>query len=554
MYAYRTPGVRFEWLDPPAGIATRRTDVAGFVGITRRGPLHEPVKVESWTQFVSTFGAHTAQGYLAYAVEGFFLNGGRTCWVVRIADPEKAHPASIELLDDFGARTLRLTATTPGTWGEDITVSVARTDADRFSLTLQTSDGGIELWRNLTMQSDDRQRFVEELINDKTAGSLLVCAKVLSTTGSPLSTPSGQAPNLRHGVGRLAGGRDGLTTISPAHLSGEGAPPHERWGLAALELVDEVSIVAVPDLMEKPRVEPRHAPRRIACEVTDAEPSPPPLPAEPTEFPPPLSDVQLEVLQSAVVRHCERLQDRVAVLDPRLGDVTPTQVTAWRQGIDSSYAALYWPWLRCPDPLRLDGLLRPVPPSGHVAGIYASGDLRVGVHTPPANQVLEGVDDVVAATDDIAHGDLSGQSVNVIRVWNGQGIRVAGARTLSTNPLWRYVNVRRLLNMIEESILEDTQWTVFEPNTPDLQRSVDRVVRSFLDRLWRRGMLDGASASDAYFVRCDETTNPPAEVDAGRLICLVGVQPPLPAEFVIVRIGRTTDAVEIVETAGVNSG
>jgi hypothetical protein len=555
MYPYRTPGVRFEWLDPPPGIGDRRTDIAGFVGIAARGPLHEPVKVESWTQFTSTFGAHIAQAYLAYAVEGFLLNGGRTCWVVRVADPRAVRPASLELLDDYGTPVLRLMARTKGTWGHDIVVSLARTAADRFSLTLQTSDGGIELWRNLSMDPGDAQRYVVPLLNDVGAGSRLVGAEDLSAVvGLAPTMPSDRASNLRHGVGRLTGGSDGLATLGPEHFSGDGAPENVRWGLAALELVDEVSIVALPDVMTKPRVQERRPRRRLRCDAVDGEAPQPPLPDEPADFPPPFTDLDLEMLQTAVVRHCERLQDRVAVLDPRLGDTTPALAAAWRQAVDSAYAALYWPWLRCPDPLRLEGLVRAVPPSGHVAGIYARGDLRVGVHKPPANELLEGVSDVVAATDDVAHGDLNSLGINVIRVWNGQGIRVAGARTLSRDPLCRYVNVRRLLNMIEEGICEDTPWTVFEPNGPELWRQVDGAVRGLLDRLWRRGMLDGASAADAYFVTCDETTNPPAEVDAGRVICLIGIQPPLPAEFVIVRIGRTADSVEIIETAGVPSG
>jgi hypothetical protein len=222
--------------------------------------------------------------------------------------------------------------------------------------------------------------------------------------------------------------------------------------------------------------------------------------------------------------------------------------------VDTSYAALYWPWLRSPDPLRLEGLLRSVPPSGHVAGIYARGDLRVGVHKPPANELVRTINDVTAVSDDVVHATLNADGVNVIRAWNGQGIRVAGARTLSRDGGFRYVNIRRLLTMIEEAFLEDTAWTVFEANGPDLWREVDRIARGFLDRLWRQGMLDGATAAEAYSVTCDETTNPPDEVAIGRLVCLIGVQPPWPAEFVVVRIGRTESVTEIVETAGGTRG
>src|SRR5262245_26813332 len=152
MLMYRTPGVYFEWLDTRrSGIEPVRTDIAGFVGIAARGTLHQPMKVESWSQFTSTFGGHVPQGYLAYAVEGFFVNGGQTCWVVRCANPAQARPAQLTLLDDSAQCTLRLTASSPGTWGQEVTVSVVRLGAERFSLILSLGDGGQELWRNLSM-------------------------------------------------------------------------------------------------------------------------------------------------------------------------------------------------------------------------------------------------------------------------------------------------------------------------------------------------------------------------------------------------------------------
>jgi phage tail sheath protein FI len=243
----------------------------------------------------------------------------------------------------------------------------------------------------------------------------------------------------------------------------------------------------------------------------------------------------------------------VAVLDTRPEDRTAEQAIAWRRGFSgdsTKYAALYFPWLKVPDPLGLGGALVEVPPSGHVAGVYARGDLRVGVHKPPANEELEGVKDVAVAVGDVEHGELNERGVNVVREYRGRGVRVAGARTLSGDPLWRYVNVRRLLSMIEEAIDEGTQWTVFEPNNPDLWREVDRVARNFLLNIWRRGMLDGATPEDGFYVRCDATTNPPAETEAGRMTCEIGVLPPWPAEFVVVRIGKTEGATEIFETAG----
>lgn len=518
MIAFRTPGV---YLERPASrpvVGLPRTDVAGFAGVARRGPLHRPVRLESRNELLATFGGPTAQGYLACAVEGFFANGGQTCWVVRAADPGKARPASAEIADDAGKPALLLTASSPGVWARKLTATVLRAGRGRFTLLLRLDDGPPELWRDLDPAGLDALN----------AGSRLVEASL---------PPDASGAPPRAGRYRLTGGADGLATLRPDHLIA---------GLAALETVDEVAIVALPDIMPVPRVEPRTKRRPPRCDDLCAEVTEE-LPEEPLEFPPALDDAAIARLQNALIAHCERLRDRVAVLDVPPSAVTPRDALAWRRDLDSSFAALYYPWLRVPDPLELEGLLRAVPPSGHVAGIWARSDLRVGVHKPPANEALETVEDVLFRLGDEDHGDLNEAGVNAIRPSGGRGIRVAGARTVSSDPLLRYVNVRRLLLMIAEAVDEGTQWTVFEPNDPRLRREIDRVVRSFLDGLFRRGVLDGAKADEAYSVRCDESTNPPAEVEAGRLICQIGVQPPWPAEFVIVRLAKSVSGVELLE-------
>jgi hypothetical protein len=254
-----------------------------------------------------------------------------------------------------------------------------------------------------------------------------------------------------------------------------------------------------------------------------------------------------------LISHCERLKDRMAVLDPPAARLTPVQILDWANNVtqgDSGFAALYYPWLRAPDALRPAGALREVPPSGHMAGIYALVERRTGVHKPPANELIADAQDVTFAVDDLAHGNLNDAQINVLRAYPGRGLRVAGARTLwrdSSTPSWRYVNVRRLFIMIERAIDQQTQWLVFEPNNPALWREVDRLLRSFLTGLWRRGMLDGATAAEAFLVRCDAATNPPEETALGRLTALVGIRPPWPAEFVIARIGRTESGVQISE-------
>jgi phage tail sheath protein FI len=185
-----------------------------------------------------------------------------------------------------------------------------------------------------------------------------------------------------------------------------------------------------------------------------------------------------------------------------------------------------------------------------VAGIYARNDLQYGVHKPPANEVVEGALDARFPVDQIVHGELNDAQVNVLRSFAGRGIRVYGARTLSSYPEWRYINVRRLICMLEKAIDQGSQDTVFEPNGVALRREMDRVVRSYLETLFRQGMLDGANSDEAYFVKCNNANNPLEEEDAGRLICEIGVQPPYPAEFVVVVIGKTQDAVEVLRESG----
>jgi len=570
MFGYSTPGVYFEWHDTAAReIRPARVDIAGFVGIAQRGPLHRPERIESWNQFTSTFGRHIPQGHLAYAVQGFFANGGQTCWVVRVADPDWAASASLDIVaDEFDGRMLRLTAASEGVWSHQLDVTVLRL-GKRFSLILRLPDGTQEVWRDLTLdefetaergrKQNKAERFIETLLNPHEPaelapsdprpapprGSLLVRAKVLGVGEREAGIPelvALAAPVTK----RMAGGRDGLRTLGPEHISGNGAPLEKTWGLATLEKVSEISVVAIPDIMPAPFSRPQR-PSQPKPDCADLSAAPIELHVEDDPdhpwmgAPPPMLELQREL-----VAHCERLKNRVAILDARLEDRIPQAVVTWRREFDSSYAALYHPWLRVADPFGRPGALRAVPPSGHVAGIYARVEALTGAHKPPANELVELARDVSVAVDDPQHGYLNDNRVNVIRAIPGRGLRVAGARTLSSDTEWRYVNVRRLLIMLERAIDAQTQWLVFEPNDPALWRAVERVVRSFLDRIWQAGMLEGATAAEAYYATCDATTNPSAEIEDGRMITLIGVQPPWPAEFVVVRIGKTESGIEIL--------
>lgn len=554
MLTYRAPGIYFQQRDAsPPVMGPVRTDVAGFVGIASRGPLHWPVRIESMTQFRHVFGGEIAQGYLAYAVREYFADGGTACWVVRSADPDEAREATLDIVGEAGCR-LHICAGSKGSWGNEIVARWILRGNRIASLTVHYPDGTEELFRNpQSPPSDDLSQL--ELDTEKLPADLISpLARISTNLSRPLEPPS-RCVLISKGVGQLRGGTDGLSTLETRHLTGEDAPLNTRWGLAALELVDEVATVAIPDLMPKLRIAPKMTPPpKPDCELLDPPPQPEPLPTIPPEFPPALSLDEAEDAQEALVRHCEKLRYRVAILDSYDNSVDKflpeKAIAAAAHFENTNFAALYYPWILVDDPLRLTGLVRAIPPSGAVAGVYARTDHLYGVHKPPANEVVQGALDVRFPIDDIIHGELNDAGVNAIRSYPGRGIRVYGARTTSSDSEWRYVNVRRLLNMIEKSIDRNSQWIVWEPNSVALRREIDRSVRSFLEDLFRRGMLDGADSSEAYRVKCDEATTPPEEVDMGRVICRIEVQPPYPAEVVVVVIGVTQYATEILSEGG----
>jgi len=278
-----------------------------------------------------------------------------------------------------------------------------------------------------------------------------------------------------------------------------------REGLGSLAAIDEVTMVCAPDLM-------------VLAQDGD--------------------DTLLRDLQGKILAHCELAGDRMAILDTP-PDLLPQNVLEWRMetaGYDSKFATLYYPWLEVMVPITKQPLR--VPPSGHVAGIWARTDATRGVHKAPANETVMGANGLAFQVTQAEQGGLNQAGVNCIRSFPGRGTRVWGARTLSSDPEWRYVNVRRLFNYISESIVAGTQWSVFEPNDERLWMQLRISVSNFLTRTWREGALFGATPDQAFFVKCDAETNPPDVVEAGQVVVEVGISPVKPAEFVIFRISQ----------------
>jgi uncharacterized protein len=301
------------------------------------------------------------------------------------------------------------------------------------------------------------------------------------------------------------GGDDSLATVSDQTYIGDDAvEPLDRTGVYALQNAPDVSIVAIPG------------------QGTPA-------------------------IQSALVDYCETNKYVFAVLDPKYPDSAIADVQAQRQGFDTKYAAIYYPWLTIPDPMPANLALTPdfpLPPSGHVVGVYARTDDTRGVFKAPANEVVQGI---TGLTRTLVQGDQdvlnpAPNNINVIRDFRsqGRGLRVWGARIMTSDDSYKYVSTRRLLIYLEKSLNVGLQDVVFEPNTPQLWATVERVIDNFLYTVFASGAFAGATPAQSYFVRCDQTTMTPDDIEAGRLIVLVGVAPAMPAEFVIIQIALMT--------------
>lgn len=242
-------------------------------------------------------------------------------------------------------------------------------------------------------------------------------------------------------------------------------------------------------------------------------------------------------IHDALIKFCDSDRDSFAILDPPNGLDIPG-IRSFRQRFNTALAALYYPWLEVTDPDK--GRDVPLAPSGHIAGIYARVDIESGVHKAPANEPIRGITKLTRVITSADQALLNPEGVNALRFFPDRGNLVWGARTLSSDPVWKYVNLRRLFIFLEHSIDKGTQWAVFEPNNEALWTKVRQSVGDFLSSLWREGMLPGSKSEQAFFVKCDRTTMTQEDLNQGRLICLIGVAPVKPAEFVIFRIGQWT--------------
>lgn len=656
----QAPGVYYQSVDagsPP--VTPLRTDICALIGIAERGPIDVPVPVESWQQFLSWFGGCIGEGYLAYAVRGFLENGGRRCWVVRVASNDPALGSASAAVEIAGATApgWAVRASSDGTWGNRLSITLRERNLTQCYATAHDSDGrwsavpsiagftrstlvrlsqggsllglprvvswvdptlsrvhwvhpdasqrlpydapvvGFDPDRPVLLETVDYRMLVSERgrllriheglsvipenprygpvllpalrsslerqlgTGGATSPEPVVIEELRATTSSPTALMVDPAASLA-----LVGGRSGLAAMTVYDFVGEPIAPddsdvavaHKRRGLRAVEELAEAALLAVPDINIHPvEVNPTvPGPQCVPdpC-VDEAVPTFTPVPDEAPEQPPVFSSSDVFRVQSEMVRQCETKRDRFALLDPPY-DVSLDLASGirgaldWRARFDTSYASLSYPWLKVSDPVGGPGATRLIPPTGHVAGLVAGTDLDEGVHRAPANRVVDWALGASVLLDDQQHALLNQRGINAARSVGGRGLRLLGARTLSSDPDWRFVNVRRLMMMIEKALGIALQWAVFEPNGVLTRARATMSVTFFLDGLHEAGMLAGDTAEQSFFVKCDLDNNPPEQRDIGQLFIEVGVAPVQPFEFVLLRVGRVTDSIEIREAVG----
>lgn len=583
MPEYLSPGVYVEEYEsgsvPMEGVGT---STAGFVGLAEKGDvIGKPQLVTSFSDYVRIFGGYLSEAkygdkrYLPYAVEHFFINGGSRAFVMRVC------PADAKCAATKSDSILKFAAKNPGEWGNRIKVTVSpvsrvktqvyevdgnsavvrSTDGFNIGDVVEFADGKSYVYNRITAIEEKTITFenpVNASIVDKnlvptkfiksseidvsvkygdvkedylfvslnTESADYICSRMsrselvtVEVGAAPAAKPAeskdkdkkeAQAPAVSgiaapfEAVGgkgdaiilQLAGGTDGnINAVAASDYIGSDGGPGKRTGIQAFIENSDVSLMSVPG-------------------VTTPE------------------------VQMSLIAHCENMKNRFAVLDMPKDMKKTDELIEYRDMFDSSYAAFYHPWIQVFDPLSKKNII--APPSGSILGVYARTDNTVGVHKAPANEVLRACTGLASSYNTAEQDLLNPKGINLIRSFPGRGIRVWGARTASSNATWKYVNVRRLFIYLEESIRNNTNWVVFEPNTEVLWSRVKRTVEMFLASTWRSGALAGSSPSEAFFVDIGKNTMTQDDIDNGRLVCVIGVAPVKPAEFVVFKIGQYT--------------
>jgi hypothetical protein len=512
---YSRPGVFIQEVALPQSVALadNGTAIGALVGTLPQGPV-VPTLVTSWPQFVKTFGSYSDVYPTTFAAYSFFANGGRNVYVNRVVGTGAVN-ADVTLTNGDDDDALQVLAVNPGVWGNDISVEVKAGVNHRFSLivygaplsTVAAANSNIlEQFNDLTMDRED-PRYVVPTIN--TLSAFVRVADLTAAGDFPGNTP------LAAGLKALSSGNDGGTPVRATYAA----------ALAEFDTISSPLVFNLPDAAFMYNASDDNASSELTA---------------------------LNNILGDLMTYCEARGDAFAVID------TPTNMTAAQAitftngvasagaaGATGANAAVYFPWLVVPDPLRsVPGATRALPPGASVIGQYLATDASRGVFKAPAG-LTNRVALAVATERNLSNSDLdslnsAAHPVNAIRVVPGAGIVVMGARTMKNAPGDRYINVRRSIIHIKKELENLTAFAIFENNDARLWAQIRTSIGSFLAGYWSQGGLRGANQIEAYYVRCDETNNTAADILNGRVNIEVGVAVEYPAEFVVITIGQVT--------------
>ena len=572
MAEYLSPGIYVEEFDSgPSPMQGVGTSVAGFVGLAEKGPVSgAPILVTSPSDFSRKFGGYLQSNefgeyrFLAHAVNHFFNNGGSKLFIVRVA-PADAKSASYTSVDK--KKSILIEAKNPGIWGNSISLYFEPTFENKSQI-MKDLDGtgkyklknafGFDKGDIVCIQGLKDIQF-SKIINTHQNTITLPEAfkgKVVDTGLLPKVVIKTCEMNVVIECDNIVEKYENVSfnIDSPRHLE----KVLSKSELVNIKVVDPSEVVAPFDYLKEIFNMPKNENIKISLsngsngsvkKLSDADfIGKDNGPGERTGIQSFLDNSNINILavpgitsanvQLSLVSQCENLGSRFAILDIPLKAKSVSEVSSRRDLIDSDYCALYHPWLRVYDPLDKRDIY--IPPSGSIAGIYARSDNAHGVHKAPANEIVNNCNGLSVNYNSAEQDFLNPKGINAIRSFPGAGIRVWGARTASSKPLWKYVNIRRLFIYIEESIKANTSWVVFEPNDARLWSRVRMTIETFLGGIWSSGALVGGSPDEAFFVDIGNNTMTKDDIDNGRLICIIGVAPVKPAEFVIFRITQKT--------------
>jgi uncharacterized protein len=424
------------------------------------------------------------------------LSGASGLYPGAMVELDSGTAKELHLVDTVAGEVVTFKANVAGSYWEGHRARLVEAEVG-----VRYAPGGVvqaqELFQNLHLADNDSTSYLPrtlELASGLVRAAVGADFKADALTAFPTTAvPAAQAGGWL-GLDTGTAGDDKLGDLSVDDFVGVDGGSGQRTGIQALEDITEISLVAAPGIWS-------------------------------------------QTVQSALIQHCEQLRYRFAVIDPPDG-LSIQGVRDFRAPIDTKYAALYYPYIEVRDPAARRNVV--VAPSLPLLGLYARVDVDRGVHKAPANEVIRGVTRIAQDVNQREQDMLNPGGINALRFFPGRGNRVWGARTLSSESAWKYVNVRRIFIFVEASIDRGTQWVVFEPNDEPLWARVRATITNFLTTVWRSGALQGTTPAEAFFVKCDRTTMTQDDIDNGRLICAIGIAPVKPAEFVIFRIQQKT--------------